>query len=181
MTADALAHLVLEAVMRGIFKLLPEHVDASLAKHVTPLAEQVGQVQTGLEKIAHAHLQARAASDELIAKACAEFSTITQKEISDAFGTLRIESDADGFLFVTAAHNAIRAPLGFRPFQYHGKYVPGSKYNQNDAVTCRGSLWMARGAVANIAPGTDEGAAHWTLAVKCGKDLRADTSGGRGE
>lgn len=179
MKPEMLARIILESVMRGLLKALPARVDEAVEKRVAPFTNQVGVTA---ERVTLMETRVRDLYQEFdarIAHACEEFRTVCQSEIATTVGGLRIESDADGFLYLSAGAN-VRAALGFRPFQYHGTYQHDGRYNVNDAVTCRGSLWIARGPVAGIAPGTDQGAEHWTLAVKCGKDGRNGARGDNG-
>jgi hypothetical protein len=115
----------------------------------------------------------RAEYEEERARTMDSFVKMARTEMQKVVKGLRIETNAEGFLFLANEPDGVRVALGFRPFQYHGTYESERKYFQNDAVTNRGSLWIARGAVVGAAPGTDDGAQFWTLAVKCGKDAKA--------
>lgn len=54
-------------------------------------------------------------------------------------------------------------------------------YHAQDCVTCEGSVWVARREVRERRPGTDAGAAAWTLIVKRGKDGRDGRDGRDGK
>lgn len=57
---------------------------------------------------------------------------------------------------------------------YRGVYVPGQAYAKADSVTFGGSQWIAREATSEK-PG--EGATHWQLAVKTGREGREGKPG----
>jgi chitodextrinase len=65
----------------------------------------------------------------------------------------------------------IRAQLP-APLAYCGVWEAAKAYTLNNLVTHDGSAWIARAAVQGLKPGTDAGAAAWTLMVKRGKDGR---------
>jgi hypothetical protein len=50
-------------------------------------------------------------------------------------------------------------------------------YHEQECVTCEGSVWLAKRDVRELRPGTDDGAAAWTLIVKRGKDGRDGRDG----
>ena len=59
-----------------------------------------------------------------------------------------------------------------RVLRHVGVWGPGATYQEQDCVTCDGSMWVARDTSVNRKPGTDDGAAVWSLVVKRGKDGR---------
>jgi len=55
--------------------------------------------------------------------------------------------------------------------EYLGTWTEGRGYVRGSVVTLGGSLWIQHKAAVSVArPGTAEGAAAWTLAVKKGAD-----------
>lgn len=182
MTPDAFARVVFDCVMRAVVKALPGHVEKAVTKVTEPMLEQIGTLAHSSEKMTQAvvALVPRKEFEEGLARSAEVFTVMARSEIKEVLAALRIESDADGFLFLTNNAAGLSCALGFRPFKYNGPYEHGRKYCVNDAVTMRGSLWIARASVRDMAPNTDEGAHFWTLAVKSGKDAKAngrDTDG----
>jgi len=182
MTADKFAEVVFEAVMQCLLKALPTRIDDGVEKRVAPMLEQIGALATSVEKVNGAVVGyvTRKDLEETVARVIDSFTQMARTEMQKVVKGLRIETNPEGFLFLANELDGVRVSLGFRPFQYHGTYEHERKYFQNDAVTNRGSLWIARAHVIGVSPGTDDGAQFWTLAVKCGKDARANggASGG---
>jgi hypothetical protein len=72
-----------------------------------------------------------------------------------------------------AALEARIAILERKPnLKYCGVYDGCRVYGEGDAVTCSGSLWIAKGRATQRPDETDDGAREWTLAVKRGRDGR---------
>lgn len=190
MKFETIVDLVFDAVMHCVVKALPARietavearVEAAVETRVAAMVQEIGQLATSVEKCAGAVVGYVSRSDleDTVARCIDSFTKMSRLEMQRIVSAMRIESDADGFLVLTNERDGVRAPLGFRPFQYHGTYEPEKKYLINDAVTNRGSLWIARARVSGVSPGTDDGAPFWTLAVKCGKDARVNggTNGG---
>jgi CBS domain-containing protein len=176
MTPDKFAAVVFDAVMQSLLKALPGRVDAAVESRVAAMLEQIGTLATSVEKVNGAVVGyvTRTDLEATVARVIDSFTQMSRLEMQRIVSGLRIQSDAEGFLTLTNERDGVRAPLGFRPFQYHGTYDHEKKYLENDAVTNRGSLWIARARVSGVSPGTDDGAQFWTLAVKCGKDARAN-------
>ena len=175
MTAEQIAVLLLDSVLRGLQNALPGKVRDEVATVTGPMVEQIGQLALAVEKSMGAvvGLVTRSEFEAQSTRTLDAFAELSKSEALKMFASLRIESDADGFLCLTNKANDVRVALGFRPFQYLGTWDQQRGYLINDAVTNRGSLWIARGKVQGVSPGTDEGATFWTLAVKCGKDGKA--------
>jgi len=95
------------------------------------------------------------------------------------------ECDGRGFLCAVlryASGKVRTVETGFRPFRYAGVYDHATTYHLNDAVTQQGSMWMCKAVhTTGARPGTDEGARHWQLAVKAGRDGRDGLPGAKGE
>lgn len=175
----ALAEIVLDAVLKGLKAALPLRVNEAVAAHTAPMLEQIGALATALEKTngTLANCLPRAEHEEERTRTMDSFVRMARTEMQKIVTGLRVQSDVEGFLWLSSERDGVRVALGFRPFQYHGTYEVERKYFVNDAVTNRGSLWIARTSVAGVAPGTDDGAQFWTLAVKCGKDAKAAANG----
>jgi hypothetical protein len=179
MKAIALAEIVLDSVLRGLQKALPLRVDDAVSARTAPLVEQVGALASAVEQV-NAGIGARitrAEHEEERTRTLDAFVKMSRTEMQKVVQGFRIQADVEGFLWLSSERDGVRVALGFRPFQYHGTYEAERKYFQNDAVTNRGSLWIARTKVEGIAPGTDDGAQYWTLAVKCGKDAKPSGNG----
>jgi hypothetical protein len=174
MTPDKFAEVVFEAVMGCLLKALPTRISTAVDAATTPMREQIGACAQSVEKISGSVVGfiTRTEMEEQHTRTIDSFTRMARTEMQKVVSGLRIQSDTEGFLWLTNESDGVRVALGFRPFQYHGTYESERKYCVNDAVTNRGSLWIARGRVSGVAPGTDEGAQLWTLAVKCGKDAR---------
>jgi hypothetical protein len=179
MTADALAELVLRIVLRSVVKVLPARVSDAVATATAPMLEQIGALAQSVEKTTAAVVGfvTKTEVEEQTARTIDAFGKLARSEMQKVVKGLRIETNPEGFLFLSNDVDGVRVALGFRPFQYHGTYESERKYFENDAVTNRGSLWIARGHVKGATPGTDDGAQFWTLAVKCGKDAKPSNTG----
>lgn len=75
------------------------------------------------------------------------------------------------------ADGSVLGDVAISALEYHGVYVAGRTYEKHDAVTCGGSLWIARDTTSTR-PG--DGATAWQLAAKCGRDGAAGKPGERG-
>ena len=151
---EVLGLIVTDAVMRALVPALNARVsqrcEALLLEQLTPLATQIEElgaaVRAGaLDPATLVTLEALDAQRVAIVQACEAF---TDQAIT-------------------------RALERIQPFTYLGAFDATRTYAENDSVTHRGSMWMARAAVpAGCVPGTEAGAQVWTLAVKCGRDAR---------
>ncbi len=62
-----------------------------------------------------------------------------------------------------------------------GVFKPGTAYARGDCVSYGGSIWIAHADEASERPGTPDGAKHWRLAVKAGRDGKDGRDGRDGE
>jgi hypothetical protein len=179
MTADAYAKLVFRVVMECLLKALPGRVNDAVANATAPMIETIGALAHSVEKTTAAVVGfvTKTEVEEQTARIMDAFGKLARSEMQKVVKGLRIETNPEGFLFLSNEVDGVRVALGFRPFQYHGTYESERKYFENDAVTNRGSLWIARAQVKGATPGTDDGAQFWTLAVKCGKDAKPSNTG----
>jgi hypothetical protein len=147
---EAIALMITDAVMREMVPIIDKHIRERSVAALTPLATEVAELS------------------ELVLKTREELHTTVKAETLDQrLGTI-------GEVCERFVDKAIAGVLErVQPFAYVGTFEVVREYSLNEFVTHKGCMWHARQRVpAGMVPGTDEAAAFWMLAVKCGRDAK---------